>query len=66
MCPEELFSLITAPKPPAAETQPGRTPIKPGVELEPIGPGHWYVVVNGKPVARYESREDAELCARNW
>jgi hypothetical protein len=24
------------------------------------------VVVDGKPVARYESKEDAEHCALNW
>ena len=59
---------ITAPKPTAAAAaglqQPGRTPIKSGVEL---GNGQgWYVLVNGKPVARYEDRGDAEACARNW
>ena len=64
--PEELFNRITAPKPAAEGLQPGRVPIKPGVELEDLGTGSWYVVVNGRPVARYESREDAETCARNW
>jgi hypothetical protein len=63
--PEELFNLITAPKP-AAAAPPGRVPIKPGVELEDIGGGNWYVVVNGKPVARYENREGAEQLARSW
>jgi len=64
--PEELFNLITAPKPAAEGLQPGRTLVKPGVELEDIGQGNWYVVVDGRPIARYESREDAEQLARNW
>jgi hypothetical protein len=29
------------------------------------GEGH-YVVVDDRPVARYESRPDAEACAHNW
>lgn len=63
--PEELFDLITSPKP-AEEIKPGRIPVKPGVEIEPVGEGSWYVVADGKPVARYDSREDAEQLARNW
>jgi hypothetical protein len=64
--PEELFDLILSPKPAAAAPQPARTPIKPGVEIEDIGGNNWYVVVNDRPVARYECRADAEHCARNW
>ena len=65
--PEELFDLILVPKPKAEALAPSdRISIKPGVELEDIGHGNWYVVVDGKPVARYESQEDAEACARGW
>jgi hypothetical protein len=46
--------------------QPGRIPIKAGIELEDLGADAWYVVVHGKPVTRYEDRGDAEACARNW
>ena len=39
---------------------------RPRVEIDLIPGDGWYVVVNGHPVARHETQEDAEACARNW
>jgi hypothetical protein len=53
--PEELFARILAPKPAA-----------PKAAVQHTAREGWYVVVDGKPVARYECKEDAEHCTRNW
>jgi hypothetical protein len=55
LSPEQLFERILAPKPAAPKAAVQYT----------TGEG-WYVVVDDKPVARYECREDAEHCAQNW
>lgn len=39
---------------------------RPRVEIEPIAGDGWYVVVAGQPVGRFDCREDAERCARDW
>jgi hypothetical protein len=57
LSPEALFARILEPKPAAAAP-------KASVRFV-AGEGH-YVVVDGRPVARYESRPDAEACAHNW